>query len=151
MQAKKNHFILSIVKLSFYLQKLYETSFSLLHGVGVTRCLTFSSGKFYGRGIFQICDGSETFWYQISFNGRSRNADVCIWNQWKRSSLIASPKMLNEVNTLNPITVQSSMFCCHSSNKLAGCFSPAMIRDGGAGGSKSPPSTFLEEKFFLFK
>ena len=61
MQAKKNHFILSIVKLSFYLQKLYETSFSLLHGVGVTRCLTFPSGKFYGRGIFQICDGSETF------------------------------------------------------------------------------------------
>ena len=61
MQAKKNYFILSIVKLSFYLQKLYETSFSLLHGVGVTRCLTFSSGKFYSRGIFQICDGSETF------------------------------------------------------------------------------------------
>ena len=58
MQAKKKKLL--IVKLSCYLQKLYETSFSLLHGVGVIRCLTFFSGKFYTRGIFQICDESET-------------------------------------------------------------------------------------------
>lgn len=51
MQAKKNHFILSIVKLSFYLQKLYETTFSLLHGVGVIRCLTFLQASFTVEGF----------------------------------------------------------------------------------------------------
>ena len=66
--------------------------------------------------------------------------------------------MLNEVNTLNPTTVQSAMFWSvnNSSNESAGCFSARddqgrRSRFGGGGGAKSPPLHFSRGKMFLFK